>query len=483
MTRTWIDHCGAAKTDHPALICEQEAWTFGELNARIDTTAARLAAWGVKPGSRAAVLMLNGAAYVLVAHALLHSGAAIIPINTRLSASEVRYQLETAAPTLLIDSPDTESISAAALSPSQPSSAAFPSYRSTDYDAMPVDPSADAAILFTSGTTGRPKGARLTVGNLVFSAQASRERLGVNDGDRWLLTLPLYHIGGLSILYRSYLDGTTVVLYEGAFDAQRVAQTLTQHQITLISLVPTQLHRMLEAEVEFPKSLRLILLGGAAPSTDLLQRAFERGLPVAITYGLTEAASQVATMLPEQARFKPGSVGKPLKGITVRIITEDGREAPSGEIGEIAVSGGNVMRGYLTHADLDPPGTFHTGDLGYLDADGDLWIVQRRNDLIISGGENIYPVEVENVLRSHPAVDDACVVGLPDAEWGQIAAAAIVLKSGTFVTPDELDAHCKAHLAGYKRPRRYIFVDQLPQTASGKVIRRDAAALFSGEPS
>jgi acyl-CoA synthetase (AMP-forming)/AMP-acid ligase II len=188
-------------------------------------------------------------------------------------------------------------------------------------------------------------------------------------------------------------------------------------------------------------------------------------------------------MHPEQARFKPGCVGKPLKGVTVRIVDDVGGELPAGRIGEIVVSGGNVMRGYLEHPDLDPPGTLRTGDLGYLDADGDLWLVQRRSDLIISGGENIYPVEVENILKKHPAVDDACVVGLHDAEWGQTPAAAIVLKPGMSATLDELDAHCKAHLAGYKRPRRYVFVDHLPQTASGKVIRREVAALFSGESS
>lgn len=483
MTRTWIDHCGAADANHPALISAQAVWTFGELNARIHTTAARLAAWGIKPGSRAAVLMPNGTPYALVAHALMQSGAAIIPINTRLSASEVSYQLEAAAPTLLIDSPDMESISLAALPEKTPSAAAFPPFRSAHYDPAPLDPNADAAILFTSGTTGRPKGARLTVSNLLFSAQASRERLGMKDGDRWLLTLPLYHIGGLSIIYRSYLDGTTVVLYEGAFDPHRIAEMLMQYRVTLISLVPTQLHRMLDAEVKFPDSLRLILLGGAAASPELLRRAFERGLPVATTYGLTEAASQVATMLPELARAKPGSVGKPLNGVAVRVVGEDGRDMPAGEIGEIVVSGRNVMRGYLAHPDLDPPGRLRTGDLGYLDADGDLWLVQRRNDLIISGGENIYPVEVENILKKHPAVDDACVVGLPDAEWGQIVAAAIVPKVGMSVTPDEIDAHCKAHLAGYKRPRRYVFANHLPQTASGKVIRREVAALFNGEPS
>ena len=206
---------------------------------------------------------------------------------------------------------------------------------------------------------------------------------------------------------------------------------------TIVSLVPTQLYRMLEADFEPPKSLRLILLGGAAATPELVARCIEQNLPIALTYGLTECASQVATATPEQVRAKPGSVGKPLNGTTVRIVDDEGYDLPPGEYGEIVVSGATVMQGYLGQPPTD--GTFHTGDIGYLDADGDLWIVQRRSDLIVSGGENVYPSEVEAVLRQHPAVEDACVVGLPDAEWGQRVVAMVSLRKGRIAQRSRVD--------------------------------------------
>ena len=190
-------------------------------------------------------------------------------------------------------------------------------------------------------------------------------------------------------------------------------------------------------------------------------------LPIALTYGLTECASQVATATPDQVRAKPGTVGKPLNGTTVRIVDANGQDVPTGEYGEIVVSGATVMKGYLGQPQTN--GTFATGDIGYLDADGDLWIVQRRSDLIVSGGENVYPSEVEAVLRSHPAVEDACVVGVADAEWGQRVAAMVALRAGETVSEADLIAYSRERLAGYKQPRTVVFVDELPQTASGKV--------------
>ena len=271
------------------------------------------------------------------------------------------------------------------------------------------------SIVFTSGTTGKPKGAQITFGNLYASALASAERLGASPDDRWLCPLPFYHVGGLSILFRSAIYGSAVVLPE-ATSTEAIIKGLHDSQATLVSLVPTQLYRMLEAGFEPPKSLRLILLGGAAATPELVQRCIERDLPIALTYGLTECASQVATATPDQVRAKPGTVGKPAEGHDVRIVDANGQDVPTGEYGEIVVSGATVMKGYLGQPETN--GTFATGDIGYLDADGDLWIVQRRSDLIVSGGENVYPSEVEAVLRSHPAVEDACVVGVRGCGMG-----------------------------------------------------------------
>jgi O-succinylbenzoic acid--CoA ligase len=225
--------------------------------------------------------------------------------------------------------------------------------------------------------------------------------------------------------------------------------------------------------------LRLILLGGANAPRELLAEAATAGLPVAVTYGLTEAASQVATMPPSGSRLKPGSAGRPLLFTGLAIAGEDGGELPPGAPGEIVVSGPTIMAGY--YADLEATaerirnGRLYTGDVGYLDEDGDLWLLDRRDDLIVSGGENVYPAEVERVLRQHPAVAQACVVGLPHPDWGRQVAAVIVPHAAASVTADELRAFGRERLAGYKLPRIIVFADELPQTASGKIQRRVVA--------
>jgi O-succinylbenzoic acid--CoA ligase len=217
------------------------------------------------------------------------------------------------------------------------------------------------------------------------------------------------------------------------------------------------------------------LLGGAAASPELIRRCVEQGVPVSTTYGLTEAASQVATSLPSEVVSKPGSVGKSLMFTSVHIVDERGHSLPEGEYGEIVVTGPTIMKEYYN----DPESTaqalrnaeLHTGDIGYLDSDGDLWIVQRRSDLIISGGENIYPAELEQIMKLHPAIQDVCVVGIEDNEWGQRVSAAIVLRDGASLTTDEITAFCRQSLAGYKVPRTIKFVAELPRTASGKIER------------
>lgn len=231
--------------------------------------------------------------------------------------------------------------------------------------------------------------------------------------------------------------------------------------------------------------MRVILLGGASAPLPLLEKARELNLPVAQTYGLTEAASQVATCTPEQTRAKPGCAGSPLMFTSVRIENEQGEPLPPGEIGEIVVSGSTVMREYDQNPDATAKtlrnGALHTGDLGYLDADGDLWVVTRRSDLIVTGGENVYPAEVERVLLEHPSVWEACVVGVDDIQWGQKVAAAVTLKNGEQATGEKIQAFCREKLAGYKIPREVRIVESLPMTASGKIQRGEVQKLFREE--
>ncbi len=484
MTTDWLRARAADTPDALALLVDGRWYRFGELDALAERLCGRLLAEGARPGEHAAVLLPNSLAMVVTVFALARLGAVMVPLNTRLTATEVAWQVARADCARLILTPRTEP-QAAAVPADLPrlvleeSSIQYP-VSSVHYPVGSIQPTVSSnqpqAIVFTSGTTGYAKGAVVTFANHLWSAVGSAFRLGIVPGDRWLACLPLYHVGGLAVLFRSCLYGTAVVLHE-SFDAA-VRRSLHDNGATLVSLVPTMLGRLLHegfTAADAP-NLRLILLGGAAAPAPLLAEARAAGLPVAVTYGLTEAASQVATMLPDGAARKPGSAGKPLLFTTVVAVDDEGRTQPPGTPGEIVVSGPTVMAGYYRDAAATAAalrgGRLHTGDIGYLDEDGDLWLLDRRADLIVTGGENVYPAEVERVLRQHPAVALAAVVGLPHPDWGQQVAAAVVLRAPGAATVDELVAHCRAHLAGYKRPRRLVLCDQLPQTASGKIQRR-----------
>ncbi len=470
------DFLTLATQSHPeriALLDGNERFTYAELNHAVGELAARLTAQGVQRGQRVAVLFDRSRDAVQLVHALVRIGASLVPLNTRLTADEMLYQVKNAACDWILHTTQDAHLKASTHVDDLPRNTPDPHLVGA------LERDAEFGILFTSGTTGKPKGARLLWKNIYASAKASAERLGTILDDRWLLTLPLYHIGGLSILLRSALYGTAVILpnfTDEQFDLAQLQQRMHETETTLVSLVPTMLHRMLEEKNAFPESLRLILLGGAAASPKLLERAFAQNLPVATTYGLTECASQVATATPDEACRKLGSVGKPLPSVRVEIRDDEGQPLPSGEIGNVYVAGDVVMFGYLHQAQIHD--WLRTGDLGYLDKDGDLFIVQRRSDLIISGGENVYPAEVEAVLIQHPAVESACVVGIPDEQWGQRVAAALVLKKQ--VDDEEIIAFCRQHLAGYKIPRKIGILDALPQTASGKIKRQDVVKLLIG---
>ncbi len=476
----WLAAAAQARPDGLALIADARQWTYRALNAQVAQTCAVLAGRGVGRDSRVAVLMPNRAEYVFAIHALARLGATLVLLNTRLTGEEIRWQVEKAGCSHLIDADETRlaaqalKLEALDLIPAD----SLASGSADEFLSGTIDLDAVQSIVFTSGTTGRPKGAMLTFGNQFWSATASAFRLGTLPEDRWLLCMPLYHVGGQAIVLRCALYGTTVVLHSG-FDAAAVHDAIQTQGVTLVSLVPTTLYRLLDAYPNrpMPPALRLILLGGAAATPLLVERCAAAGIPLATSYGLTEACSQVATLQPNMTPLKPGCVGKPLTFTSARVVDERGADVPTGGYGEVVVRGPTVMTGYLDQ----PPtnGTIHTGDIGYFDADGDLWIVQRRSDLIVSGGENVYPAEVEAVLRGYPDVADVCVVGLPSEEWGQQVAAAIVPRAGAAPDASALLTYARARLAGYKVPRLIRFFDSLPQTASGKVHRQSVIARLS----
>jgi len=449
------------------------ALSFAELDQQVNAACAFLLALDLRAGDHVAVLLDNTPDYVALVFAAMRCRLVLVPINTRLSPVEINGQVTRAdCKTLLTDAIRAAEIEDAISIPVQvvdiqPTEKTIP--------APDMDMDDTAAIFHTSGTSGAPKGACLTYGNIFYSAMASAYRIGVLPHDRWLCVLPLYHVGGMSVILRSALYGTAVDLHP-RFELEAVNHALTYDPVTMVSLVPTMLHRLMDIRrQEWNPDFRLVLLGGAAPAEALIQRCVEEGIPVSTTYGLTEAASQVATALPEQVIQKPKSVGTPLMFASVRVIDDNGEEVLRREYGQIVVSGPTVMAGYYRNEDATRRtiinGELHTGDIGYLDEDGALWVVQRRTDLIVTGGENVYPAEVEAVLLKHPGVEAAVVFGVNDAEWGQRVAAVIQLNDEASIEPAELDAWCREHLAGYKCPRRYHFVDSLPLTASGKINR------------
>jgi O-succinylbenzoic acid--CoA ligase len=447
----WLRQRARLSPDRPALIAPGTDWTFADLDERVDAAAADLRARGVQPAQHIGLRMPNGAGFVVAVHALMRLGAVVVPINTRLTPAEVAWQSADAHLALTLEQPD-----ALLESPG---------------DAQAVERDFDLAarhsIIYTSGTSGRPKGAILTYGNHWWSAVGSALNLGTLPSDRWLACLPLFHVGGLAILLRGVIYGIPVDVHE-RFDAAAVNDAIDHAGVTIVSVVSTMLERMLSQRAgrPFPTTLRCVLLGGGPAPLPLLERALALGAPVFQSYGLTEAASQVATLAPEDVRRKVGSAGKPLMGTQLRIEPD----------GEILVRGPTVSPGYLHQP---PRGNWlRTGDLGYLDDEGYLYVLDRRDDLIVSGGENVYPAEVEAALLAHPAVEEAGVFGVADAEWGQVVCAAVRVRSAVDV--DELQTFCRQRLAGYKVPRQVRLVEVLPRTASGKLLRRELRAVEDG---
>ncbi len=498
----WAAAFGGAFADREALVFGERAWTWGALGRAVHTAQARLAAVGIERGDFVAVLAPPAPEGVALFHALLDAGIALLPVNARLSEPELVEALaSTGVSTLLvgeaIDAGLAQRVAAAAgcglcafaadegeggLAPmlQRRLGAGHGAARAAE-QARALRGEQGALVLLTSGTSGRSKAAVLTRENLTASADAAARLLGSHAGDRWLLCMPLFHVAGLSILVRAARVGASVVV-EPRFEAGRIAQILETGGITHVSLVATTLAQLLEARGgrRAPAALRLVLVGGGPAAEGLLERAAAAGYPIAPTYGLTEAASQVATR-PPGTPGRPWAAGLvPLPGVALQIVDAAGRPLTAGAEGEIRVRGPIVMRGYLA----DPAATeralqdgwLATGDVGQLDGAGHLRVLDRRTDLILSGGENVYPAEVEALLAEHPEVVEAGVVGVADERFGARPLAFVVWRPGATPAPEILAGWCRERLAGYKRPVDFIACEALPRNASGKLLRRELAA-------
>ncbi len=491
----WLANRTASTPDRDALVAGEKTWTFGALDRHATITSRRLAALGVREGDRVATLLDNGFAAALLPHATLRLGATLVPLNVRLSDAEIAWQLADAKPRLLVsdgrtlaqiaealgDNPAVAIVKVDSDEMNMPRIRQLDSVDEIDAPVRHEHPSESVlAIIYTSGTTGQPKGVMLTVGNFWWSAIGSALNLGTTTDDRWLACLPLFHVGGLSILMRSAIYGTTVVVHE-RFDARAVNAAIDDNRVTMVSVVAVMLQRMLDArsDAPYPRTLRCVLVGGGPVPTSLLERCASVGVPVVQTYGLTEACSQVVTISPDAAGRRHGSAGRVLYPNQIRIGAPSDRDPAPGEEGEILVRGPIVMAGYAGRPDDTSTaivgGWLHTGDVGRIDADGFLYVLDRRDDLIVTGGENVYPAEVEAALLAHPLVEEACVVGVADDAWGQRIVAIVRMAAASHeaeLNGSGLIEHCRTRLAGYKVPREIVFVTApLPRTASGKLRR------------
>ena len=464
---------------------------YGELYARSWGLSRLLIGHGVGRGDRVSVHLPNGRAIIetyLACHLL---GAIAVPINTRLAASEIDYIVADARPSALVTDdhfpvptskpslglvlePESDLYASAAGSV-PPDQLAEIGRRDTGIVAE--DP---AFIMYTSGTTGRPKGAVLSHRNLVVNALSFAVEMQLSRDDVWLSSMPLFHIGALVGLYPFLMLGApAVILPSSGFDPAETARRLSQDAATVCAFVPTQWRALLDQ----PNAQELLSglrrgIWGAAPADEELLRDMNRLLPagsVVCTFGQTEVCANATFLQPKDSLRKLNSIGRPALTVEYRIVDDEERDVPDGAVGEIVYRGPTVMAAYWDNpqatVDAFAGGWFHSGDLVREDHDGYLYLVDRKKDLLISGGENVYPAEVEQAMARHDAVREVAVVGVPHPKWGEVPKAFVV--TGRDVSAEELRGWCRQHLATYKIPQEIVFVSELPRNATGKVLKKN----------
>jgi fatty-acyl-CoA synthase len=491
----------ALRTPHrKALTFEGTTLTYAELQERIDRLAGGLRANGVCHGDRVGFLGFNQPAFLETLFAAARLGAIFVPLNFGLSGPELSYIINSAGVhTLVVDTPHQPVIDAirAELPCRRFFSAGQPAERWAAVSGLaagheplrqgePVAADEIAIIMFTSGTTGRPKGAMLTHGNIWWHNINILHAYDVRESDVSLLVAPLFHIGGLnSNSLVIWQKGGHIVLHR-SFDPRRCLDDLVRYRVTLMFAVPAML-LFVSQQPDFASadlsSLNMILCGGAPVPEPLLRLYADHGIPINQGYGLTET-SPAATILAERGMEKLGSAGRPLMFSEVRVVDANGHVVETPRVnGEVVTRGPNVMKGYwnnpqATAAAIDAEGWFHTGDIGYLDEDGFLFIADRLKDMAITGGENVYPAEVESVLYDHPAIAEIAVIGLPDETWGEAVVAIVALKPDASLDLEELRAFATDRLARYKLPRRLELAAALPRNPAGKVLKFELRARF-----
>jgi long-chain acyl-CoA synthetase len=465
-----------------------------ELSYRmVDEGAARVAGLlrskGVGPGDRVGIMLPNVPYFPVAYYGALRLGATIVPMNVLLKGREVTFYLQDPEVKVLFAWHD---FAAAAEEGAQAAGTELVLVKPGEFEqllagAEPVREVADrdgsdtAVILYTSGTTGTPKGAELTHDNLRRNSEVSRSLFDLSAEDVVLGALPLFHSFGQTCAMNNCVAGGAMLTLVPRFDPAKALEIIARDKVTVFEGVPTMYAAMLQhpaAEEADTSSLRVCVSGGAAMPGEIM-RAFEEkfGCIVLEGYGLSETSPVASFNHPDRQR-KVGSIGTPIEGVEMKVVGEDGKDAEPGGVGEIVIRGHNVMKGYWKREDatreaINEDGWFHSGDMARIDEDGYFFIVDRKKDMIIRGGYNVYPREIEEVLYEHPAVAEAAVVGVPHPELGEEVGAAVAVKSGKQVGAEELQAHVKEQVAAYKYPRLIWFMDELPKGPTGKILKRE----------
>lgn len=471
--KSWLQRQALLHPERPAFLWKKESWSFSLLAQVAQRYAHYYAANLPATSKRVAIYSKNSPAMYLTILGLWELGMEVQLLNRRLTVEEWRFQLNDAQTEwLLCDDvraiPDT--IACLAIPDLLEKDIAQADYIDAGYES-----SAIASIMYTSGTTGQPKGVPQTFGNHHASIVATQHSLQLTGDDCWGLVLPLFHISGLSILLRSLKIGLAVRLYE-QFDPVVLNASLQAGEVTVLSLVTSTLQALLPvAPSRGYAHLKAILLGGGPIMPSLIEEAMACKIPIMPSFGMTETCSQITALPVKELTHKVGSAGYPLNDVKVKIVPSTNQMNATALIGEIFVKGPSIVTGYLNQRSEDSwteDGWLKTGDLGYLDQDGALYLKSRLSELIISGGENIYPSEIEQILMRHPAITAAAVIGQMDEQWGQVPIAFIQLTTANALTRAALQPYLTASLATYKHPKMIYVVHSFPKTASGKVLKR-----------